>query len=127
MPSTTTDATAPAEGVDVGAVKAATGARTIVASTRLPDTGPSGCWAASARRCPRRPRSAPSRHAAGTRTTAAMATRPQATTPGEKSPTAILMNRYGMPQRAETAANVTHARAVIDRRDAFMPAMETWE
>src|SRR3954447_21382884 len=56
-----------------------------------------------------------------------MATRPQATTPGEKSPTAILMNRYGMPQRADTAANVTHARAVMKARDAFMPRMETWE
>src|SRR3954467_4520409 len=83
--------------------------------------------AAPPRQCSRRPRSAPILQAIGTSTTAPMATRPQATTPGEKSPTAILMNRYGMPQRALTAANVTHARAVMEGRDAFMPPMETWE
>src|SRR3954470_17774967 len=75
----------------------------------------------------RSPRSAPIRQAIGTSTAAPMATRPHATTPGEKSPTAIFMNRYGMPQRGETAANVTQARAVMKARDAFMPPMETWE
>ena len=36
--------------------------------------------------------------------------RPQATMTGDRSSTASLMNRYGMPHSTETAANSIHAR-----------------
>ena len=60
------------------------------------------------------PRSAPLRHAIGSSTSAASATRDQATKPGDRSSsTAILMNRYGTPQTTETAANRIQPRGVM--------------
>ena len=60
----------------------------------------------------RRPRNAPSLMATGSRTAAASASRDQATKPGDISSTAILMNRYGMPQTTETAANSVQPRGL---------------
>ena len=45
-----------------------------------------------------------------------MASRDHATRLGEISSTAILMNRYGMPQITETAANSVQARALMRLR-----------
>ena len=56
-----------------------------------------------------RPRSAPSLQATGSSTSRGEASRDHAMTLGETSSTAILMNRYGMPQITETAANSAQA------------------
>src|SRR5215510_12370060 len=69
--------------------------------------------AASAPTRLRSPLSAPSRQAIGSSTAAASTTRPHATNAGDSSSTASLMNRYGIPQRTETAANRAQARALI--------------
>ena len=59
------------------------------------------------------PRRAPVLMATGSSTSAASATRDHATKPGVRpSSTAILMNRYGIPQTTETAANSAQPRAV---------------
>jgi hypothetical protein len=62
-----------------------------------------------------RPRSAPVLIASGSSTSAARATRDQATKPGVSSSTPILMNRYGMPQITEMAANRTQPRALMSQ------------
>ena len=59
-----------------------------------------------------RPRRAPVLMAIGSSTSAASATRDQATKPGVSSSTPILMNRYGMPQTTETAANRAQPRVL---------------
>ncbi len=57
------------------------------------------------------PRSAPVHHAIGSSTSAPSATREKATNSGGMpSSTAILMNRYGMPQIRDIATNSTQAR-----------------
>jgi hypothetical protein len=64
-----------------------------------------------------RPRSAPrlpARHASASSTAAPSTTRTHARKIGETpSSTAILMNRYGIPHRVDTAANATHARELM--------------
>ena len=60
---------------------------------------------------PRSEPSRPSRQLSASSTAAPSTTRTQARNAGETpSSTAILMNRYGIPQRIETAANAAHAR-----------------
>jgi hypothetical protein len=57
--------------------------------------------------------SAPRCHAIGTSTMAASVMRPHATHTGDRSCRASLMKKYGRPQIAHKAANVTQARHVI--------------
>jgi hypothetical protein len=47
------------------------------------------------------------------RRSAARRVRANTTAAGDKSSTAILMKRYGMPQRVETVAKAAHARALM--------------
>src|SRR4051794_33732146 len=71
----------------------------------------------------RSPRRAPVRAAIGSSTAAPSATRDQATKMGgTPSSTAILMNRYGMPQIRDIAANSPHARADMRREDTSAAA-----
>ena len=66
------------------------------------------------RQRPRSEASEPARHASASSTAPPRTTRTQARTRGgTPSSTATLMNRYGMPQRVETAANAIQARALM--------------
>src|SRR3954447_17117878 len=63
---------------------------------------------------PRTLPSSPARAASASRTAAPSSTRAHARNAGGMpSSTATLMNRYGMPQRVDTAAKAAHARALI--------------
>src|SRR3954469_11032215 len=71
---------------------------------------------ASHRQRPRSVGSVPARQANASRTDAPRTARAQATTAGgTPSSTAILMNRYGMPQTVDMAAKPAHARALMAR------------
>jgi hypothetical protein len=77
-------------------------------------------YAASHRQRPRTPYSAPARAASASSTAAPSTTRPQASVAGVRPPsTPSLMNRYGIPQRVETAAKIDQARAPTCAEDTW--------
>src|SRR3954447_25112343 len=74
---------------------------------------------------PRTLPSSPARAASASRTAAPSSTRAHARNAGGMpSSTATLMNRYGMPQRVDTAAKAAHARALMGAIQHELPARD---